>query len=93
MHITFGPEIKQGFRKKVCYVSLIEDSWPLERRPDRLVHYSTEGELPGKNRRRRKKMGWIENIKHWTDGGLKVANGIYFTPFLIIHTLFGQIVS
>ena len=44
--------------------------------PDSVVLTSIEGELPGTNRRRKRKIGWIDNMKLWIDGGLEVAREI-----------------
>ena len=41
---------------------------------DCLVRTNIEVELPGRIRRGGKQMGWIDNIKHWTDGGFQVVD-------------------
>ena len=43
-----------------------------KRRKDRLVLNSIKGELPGKKQR---KMGWIDDIEHWIDGGHEMVRG------------------
>ena len=40
---------------------------------DSLVQTTIEGEVEGKARPGRRKTGWIDNIRMWTDGGMAVA--------------------
>ena len=44
-----------------------------KRRADSLVQITIEGEVEGKARPGRRKTGWIDNIKKWTNGGMAVA--------------------
>ncbi|XP_072019709.1 uncharacterized protein [Amphiura filiformis] len=42
-------------------------------RPDSIVQITIEGEVEGKARPGRRKTGWIDNIRMWTNGGMAVA--------------------
>ena len=44
-----------------------------KRRSDSLVQMTVEGEVEGKTRPGRRKTGWIDNIRKWTEGGMVVA--------------------
>ena len=44
-----------------------------KRRSDSLVQMNVEGEVEGKVRPGRRKTGWIDNIRKWTEGGMVVA--------------------
>ena len=44
-----------------------------KRRPESLTQMTIEGEVEGKARPGRRKTGWIDNIRAWTDGGMKMA--------------------
>ena len=44
-----------------------------KRRPESLVQMTVEGEVEGKAKPGRKKTGWIDNIRTWTEGGMDVA--------------------
>ena len=44
-----------------------------KRRPDSLVQTTIEGEVEGKARPGRRKTGWVDNIRTWTNGGMAVA--------------------
>ena len=41
-----------------------------KRRSDSLVQMTVEGEVEGKAMPRRRKTGWIGNIREWTYGGM-----------------------
>ncbi|PIK42267.1 endonuclease-reverse transcriptase [Apostichopus japonicus] len=43
-----------------------------KRRSDSLIQMTVEGEVEGKARPGRRKTGWIDNIRKWTDGGMTV---------------------
>ncbi|XP_071816608.1 uncharacterized protein [Apostichopus japonicus] len=44
-----------------------------KRLSDSLIQMTVEGEVEGKARPGRRKTGWIDNIRKWTDGGMAVA--------------------
>ena len=44
-----------------------------KRRGGSLVLATVEGEPPGKNMRGRRRMEWSDNIRDWTEGGMRVA--------------------
>ena len=68
---------KAGVRK-VCNVSLREDSWVSAITPDSLVLSRKEKDKRRTTKKKskiEKKMHWID-IKLWIDGGLKIAREI-----------------
>ena len=44
-----------------------------KRRPESIVQATIEGEVEGKAKPGRRKTGWIDNIKAWTEGGMASA--------------------
>ena len=78
---------KAGVRK-VCNVSLREDSWVSAITPDSLVLSRKEkdkGRTAKKKSKIEKKMHWIDSIKLWIDGGLKIARDCKETPTAILR--------
>ncbi|XP_072037178.1 uncharacterized protein [Amphiura filiformis] len=67
-----GITVKQGLlsQLKKRKISLY-GHW--KRRPDSIVQITIEGEVEGKARPGRRKTGWIDNIRMWTNGGMAVA--------------------
>ena len=47
-----------------------------KRRPDSLVLSTIEGERLGKKKKGRRRMGWVDNIKTWTNGGMQEARKV-----------------